>query len=156
ATVAELCFVIQWALLLRAVTRDAGFRFGVGVSRLLVPLIVAAELCSWAGVLTTSNLGHVVEESLWALSAALVVVSCLALWSRCQATWRPLLAAAVVLGAVYVGYMCTVDVPMYVSRWLEDEANGRQYLSLSEGLEDVWSRRVVTFAWEDWQAEIPW
>ena len=45
---------------------------------------------------------------------------------------------------------------MYVSRWLEDTANGREYLSLAQGLDDVWSRRVVTFAWEEWRTEIPW
>jgi hypothetical protein len=156
ATVAELCFVAQWALLLYVVARDARSPFGVGVSRLLVPLIVVAELCSWYAVLTTSYIGNAIEESLWAFSAALVVLSCLILWSRCRAAWRPLVAAAVVLGVLYVGFMCTVDVPMYVSRWLADEANGRQYFSLGQGLEDVRSRWVVTFDWEEWRAEIPW
>jgi hypothetical protein len=45
---------------------------------------------------------------------------------------------------------------MYVSRWLADEASGRTYLSLSQGIEDVGSRWIVTFKWEDWQTEIPW
>jgi hypothetical protein len=52
--------------------------------------------------------------------------------------------------------MCTVDVPMYVSRWLADEANGREYLSLSQGFWDVRSRWTVTFAWDQWRTEIPW
>ncbi len=45
---------------------------------------------------------------------------------------------------------------MYLYRWQADEVQGREYLSLSQGLEDAWSRRVVTFAWEDWRTEIPW
>jgi hypothetical protein len=156
ATVAELCFVAQWALLLHTIARDAGSRFGVAVSWLLVPLIVVAELCSWYAVVTTSYLGNAVEESIWALSASFVVLSCLALWPGCRAASRPFLAAAVALGVAYVTFMCTTDVPMYVSRWLADEAGGREYLSLGQGLQDVWFRRNVTFAWDAWRDEIPW
>ena len=61
ATVAELCFVAQWALLLREVSQATGSAFGLSVAP-DVPLIVIAETCSWYSVLTTSNLGHVVEE----------------------------------------------------------------------------------------------
>jgi len=150
ATVAELCFMIQWALLLNAVAKDAGTRFGVVVSWLLVPLIIVAELCSWYAVLTTSYIGNAIEESIWALSACLLIVSSLTLWSRCRAACRPSTSAA------YVTFMCTVDIPMYVSRWLADEASGRAYLSLGQGLRDVSSRWVVTFEWEAWCAEIPW
>jgi hypothetical protein len=156
ATVAELCFIAQWALLLHKIARDADSRPGVVVSWLLVPLIVLAELCSWYGVLTTCYLGNAVEESIWAITACLVIGVFFALWSRCLAGYRPFLAAATVLGVGYVIFMCTVDVPMYVSRWLADQANGREYLSLSQGLWDVRSRWTITYAWEQWRTEIPW
>jgi hypothetical protein len=45
---------------------------------------------------------------------------------------------------------------MYVSRWQADEASGRQYLTFSQGLHDAWSRRVITFSWQEWRSEIPW
>jgi hypothetical protein len=156
ATIAELCFVAQWALLVHHISKDAGSRLGVIVSWLLVPLIVIAECCSWHAVLTTSYLGNAFEESLWALSATLLVFACLSLWSRSGAPRRRVLAAAMVLGVAYVVFMCMVDVPMYVSRWQADEASGRQYLSLSEGLRDVWTRWKVTFDWEAWRTEMPW
>jgi hypothetical protein len=156
ATAAELCFMAQWALLLHAAARDTGSRFGVAVAWLVVPLIAVAEVCSWAAVLTTCYLGHVAEESIWTLCAALLLVACLLVWWRCRAARGPFLAAALVLGALYVAFMCTVDVPLYVSRWRADEASGRAYLALGPGLHDAWSRRVVTFSWADWQAEIPW
>jgi hypothetical protein len=156
ATVAEVCFVAQWALMLHKIARDADSRIGVVVSWLLVPLIVVAETCSWYAVLTTCYLGNAVEESLWAVTAALVIVSCLALWSRVHAGCRPFLVAVMVLGLAYVAFMCTVDVPMYASRWLADQANGREYLSLGQGFWDVRSRWTVTFAWKEWRAEIPW
>jgi hypothetical protein len=45
---------------------------------------------------------------------------------------------------------------MYVSRWQADCLSGRHYFDLSQGLTDAWSRRVVTFSWDEWQTEIPW
>ena len=156
ATVAELCFVAQWALLLNRLARDANARPALVISWLVVPLIAIAEICSWYGVLTTSCIGNAVEESIWAFVALLVVVGFVTLWPRCPATYRPFLAVAVALGVAYVLFMCTVDVPMYISRWLADEANGREYLSLGQGFRDVGSRWTVTLAWEAWQMEIPW
>jgi hypothetical protein len=156
ATVAELCFIAQWALLLNTAAKDVGSRFGVVVSRLVVPLVVVAEVCSWSAVLTTCYLGNVAEESIWALSAALLIVGCIIFWSRCRAARGPFLAAALVLGTMYVMFMCTVDIPMYVSRWQADEASGRAYLTLAQGLHDAWSRRVVTFSLAEWRTEMPW
>ena len=156
ATAAELCFMAQWALLLNSAARAVGSRFGVAVAWLVVPLIAVAEVCSWSAVLTTCYLGNVAEESIWALAASLLLVACLVVWWRCRAARRPFLAAALVLGALYVMFMCTVDIPMYVSRWQADEAGGRAYLTLSRGLVDAWSHRVVTFSWEEWRTEVPW
>jgi hypothetical protein len=156
ATVAELCFMAQWALLLRRAAEDVRSPFGIAVSRLIVPFIAVAEVCSWYAVLTTCYLGNAVEESIWALTASLLVVSCLIIWMRSRAARRPFLAAALLLGTLYVGFMCTVDIPMYLSRWQADEASGRAYLTVDQGLVDAWSRRVVTFSWAEWRPEVPW
>lgn len=156
ATVAELCFVTQWALLLREASTATAFRFGQRAAAAIVPLIVLAELCSWHAVLTTSNLGHVVEESLWGLSAALAVASLVALWPRCRPTLRPMLAACTAAGLAYVAYMFFVDVPMYWARWLADEAQGRAYLSVGQGLLDAAGRWTVSHRWEDWRGEVVW
>jgi hypothetical protein len=59
-------------------------------------------------------------------------------------------------GIAYVTFMFCVDVPMYWSRWLADEAAGRRYLSLAQGMLDVASRRVVSHRWSDWQHEVVW
>ena len=156
ATVAELCFAAQWALLLRGVSRATGHAAGLAVSRTVVPLIVVAEVCSWYSVLTTSNIGHVFEESLWGLSAALLVASLAALWPRVRAEARWLLAAACALGLGYVVYMFEVDVPMYWARWVADAARGHQALSLLQGLADTSGRWIVSHRWSDWQTEVVW
>jgi hypothetical protein len=156
ATVAELCFVGQWALMLSEAARATGNVLARNVARSIVPLIAIAELCSWYSVLTTSNLGHVLEESIWGLGAAILVVAMAAIWSRCPASGRPALVGWCAAGVAYVLFMFFVDVPMYWSRWVVDEAHGRHYLTLGQGLFDVAQRRVVSYRWVDWKSEIAW
>jgi hypothetical protein len=156
ATCAELCFVGQWALLLGETSRASGSVVGRTASLAVVPLILVAEACSWYSVLTTSNLGHIAEESLWGLSAALLVASMVAIWPRCAPAWRPLLFACCVAGLAYVAFMFLVDVPMYWSRWVADEARGRHYLSLTHGVHDIARRWAVSYRWQDWQSEVAW
>lgn len=156
ATVAELCFAAQWALLLRAVASTAGSRTVWRFSAALVPLIVLAELCSWHAVLTTSNLGHVLEESVWGLCAAGVALSLWAMRTRCSAALRPLLLFCSVAGFAYVAYMFGVGVPMYWARWAADEAMGRPYLSVAQGALDASTRWVVSHRWDDWKSEVTW
>ena len=156
ATIAELCFVAQWALLLREASRSTDSAVAQMASTVIVPLIAIAETCSWYSVLTTSNMGHVIEETLWGLTAALLVASLVALWPRCASKLRPLLAAWCVVGVAYVAFMFLVDVPMYWSRWMLDEAAGRHYLTVSQGLADVSGRWVVSHSWNDWKTEVAW
>jgi hypothetical protein len=156
ATIAELCFAAQWALLLKTVAQTYGSQFAAKVSRWIVPLIVVAEICSWYAVLTTSNLGHVLEESLWGMSAAMLVASFLFLWPRSDRAHRPFLAVASTLGFCYVVYMFEVDVPMYWARWVIDEGQGRQYFGIVQGLADASGRWVVSYRWSDWESEVVW
>ena len=156
ATLAELCFAAQWALLLRAVSHGAGCATGLAVSRAVLPLIATAELFSWYSVLTTSNVGHVIEESLWGLCAALLLLSLALAWPNVERTQRPLLALCGSAALIYAAYMFGVDVPMYWSRWLADNAVGRGTLSLADGLVDASTRWVVSHRWEDWRGEVIW
>jgi len=156
ATIAELCFVAQWALMLRESARVSGSLVASRVSMVVVPMIVIAEVCSWYAVLTTSNLGHVFEETIWGVSAALVVASMMVVRPRCASIPRSVFAIWCAAGLAYVAYMFFVDVPMYWTRWVADEAAGRQYLTLAQGLLDVSERRVVSHDWNDWKSEIAW
>jgi hypothetical protein len=90
------------------------------------------------------------------MAAALLVVGMIAIWPRCTATQRRLLAAGCAAGVTYVAFMMFVDVPMYLSRWLADEAIGRHYMGIADGLRDVSSRWVVSHRWEDWKSEMLW
>jgi hypothetical protein len=156
ATIAELCFIAQWALLLRETSRATGSLMGSVAARLLVPLIVVAEVCSWYSVLTTSNLGHVFEESLWSVATALVTANLLLLLQRPGVRWRGVGAWLVAGGVAYLLYLVLVDVPMYWSRWMADQAIGKSYLSLAQGWLNASGPHVVTYTWDVWKSEMAW
>ena len=154
ATLAEVCFALQWALLLWRLAQNGRLaRLG---ALALVPLIIAAEICSWYAVLTTSNAGHVIEESLWALGAAVVLLAGSAILSGDRDAPRSLLAVICIAAGAYLAYLCLVDVPMYWVRWSADRALGRYGLSLGRGVLDALTRRTVSYRWQDWRSEVPW
>jgi hypothetical protein len=156
ATVAELCFVAQWAVMLREAANATGSIVGRIASRTVLPLIVVAETCSWYSVLTTANMGHIAEESLWGVAAALLVAAVAVMSSRCSPERRPLLLLWCAAGAAYVAFMFLHDVPMYWTRWVADLTHARPYLTVAQGMHDVAVRRVVSYRWIDWKNEVPW
>jgi len=156
ATVAELCFASQWALMLHTVTWLGGSLFGQAVSLAIVPLIVLAEVCSWYAVLTTRQRGHAIENSIWGLCAVLIVAGLLVIGpDRTANLYLPTIAWCIG-GTAYVAFIFFVDVPMYWARWRIDEASGRPYLRVTEGVIDLCRRRIVSCRWEDWKSEMLW
>ena len=67
-----------------------------------------------------------------------------------------MLAVWFVGGTLYVAFMFLVDVPMYWSRWIADQANARDYLSIAQGVVDASRCKLVSFRWEDWRNEVTW
>jgi hypothetical protein len=156
ATVAELCFVIQWAIVLRALGRLTGCDTVKNISRTIVPLIAVAECCSWYAVITTNYLGNVLENSLWTITFALVAVALTRLVPRFRGSVQLVIAAAAFGSVGYVLFMGTIDVPMYFARWQADLADSKQLLGLAGGIHDVASRWVVTHDIVQWRQEIAW
>lgn len=150
ATVAELAFAAQWAVYLYG----SSLEMVRAVSLTIVPLIVIAEICSWHAVLTTKNLGHVFENSLWGISAALIVCCLAAMIIRNGASAALITWAAG--GALYVAYMFVVDVPMYWSRWKSDQRRARRYLDLAQGFGELSRPSRVSRLWQDWRSEVVW
>src|SRR6201995_1491263 len=65
ATVAEVCFVAQWAIFLHQLGTMTGADTTVKVAWVIVPMIVIAECFSWYAVLPTNYLGNAIENSIW-------------------------------------------------------------------------------------------
>jgi len=156
ATFAEICFALQWALLLREAGAATGSSFTLLVSRLLLPIIVLAELFCWYAVLTKTYLPHALENAHWTLAAALSVAAFISLWPRVGKSGRHFLAAAIAGGSSYVAFMVIIDVPMYLSRWQADLLTGREARPLLEGLHAVLQQCIVQNDWVAWREDAVW
>ncbi len=156
ATVAELCFAAQWAIILRLLGRLAKADATVAASSVIVPLIVVAECCSWYAVLTTSYLGNAVENSIWAVAFLVVAIGLCRLLPEFNGPVRLGLAAAIAGIAGYLVFLATIDVPMYLARWQLELAGGDKLLGFLQGLHDVGTRWVVTHDFAQWKDEMAW
>jgi len=156
ATVAELCFIAQCALMLHQAGNSTGNSTVKTIAQLLIPLIVVAECFSWYAILSTNYLGHVVENSIWTFSAVLLLASLILMWRYSNRLHRHFLAAMMVFAIGYIVFMTNVDVPMYWSRWSDDQLAGTQYLAIARGIADAAQPCNVNFNWDIWHMEIPW
>jgi len=156
ATVAELAFAAQWAIVLYALGKIAHSDIAKTIAKAILPLIVLAEICSWYAVITTDFLGNVLENSAWTVTFLLIGVALSRLVIRFHGAVQFAIAAAAAGIAGYVAFMASVDVPMYFGRWQADVATGRDYLGLIAGLHDLASRWVVTHDIAQWRDEIAW
>jgi hypothetical protein len=156
ATLAELCFAAQFALLLREAASASGQSAIRLVAHVLFPLTVIAELFSWSAVLTTNNLFHAVENSLWTVGAFAVVAAFALVWRDADERSRRFIQAVVACGGFYLAFMTLVDVPMYVARWQATLASGFGTLPLATGLGEIAARCNVVRSWDTWRQEVPW
>lgn len=140
ATVAELAFAAQWALLLH----EAGARRAAAA---VLGLIVVAEILSWLAVLARNDLFHAAENALWTLTAALAVGF---LASRSVSPRLILIAAG--CAAAYVGFMLAYVVPMYVERWHA----GNKSHALAAGLRSALAPCTVERDWGLWWRDALW
>src|ERR1700733_6139298 len=125
ATVAELCFAAQWAIVLRELGKITRSDTTKNIANMIVPLIVLAECCSWYAVISTNFLGNVLENAIWTTAFVLIGVALLRLMLSFHGPARLAIAAAAAGVACYVLFMSAVDVPMYFERWQADPADGK-------------------------------
>jgi hypothetical protein len=156
ATVAELCFVAQWAIILNQLGGITDAETALNAARVIVPLIVIAEICSWYAVLTTNYLGNAIENSIWAVAFFVVGIGLCRLLPEFNGAVRLILAVAILGIAGYLVFLIVIDVPMYLNRWRAERSNGGRLLRPLEGLRDVTTRWVVTHDIAHWKGEIAW
>jgi hypothetical protein len=156
ATVAEVCFVAQWAIILQQLGAVTGSDAVLNVAWMIVPLILIAECFSWYAVLTTNFLYNAIENSLWAVAFFLVGIALCRLLPEFQGPARVVLVLSIAGIVAYLAFLVAVDVPMYLSRWRANLVDGNQLLGLFEGLRDVSTRWVRTHDIAHWKGEIAW
>jgi hypothetical protein len=156
ATVAEICFVAQWAIILHQLGTMTGSDTTLNAAWVIVPLILIAECFSWYAVLTTNYLGNAIENSIWAVAFFVVGIGLCRLLPEFNGLVRVVLAITIIGIVGYLAFLMTIDVPMYLSRWRAVIADGSKRLRPLEGLRDVSMRWVVTHDLAEWKDEIAW
>ena len=156
ATVAEICFAVQWAMVLRQLGGIAGVDTTLNVAWVIVPLILVAQCCSWYGVLTTNYLANAIENSIWAVAFLVAGVGLCRLLSEFDGLLHLAIVVAIIGIAGYLAFLITVDVPMYLNRWQDGLPEGSKVLTPLEGLRDASTRWVVTHDFAQWKDEIAW
>ena len=156
ATVAEVCFAAQWAIILHQLGTMTGADTTLNAAWVIVPLILIAECFSWHAVLTTNYLGNAIENSLWAVAFFIVGIGLCRLLPEFDGPVRVVLAITIAGIVSYLAFLMTIDVPMYLSRWRTSVADGSKLLRPLEGLRDVSTRWIVTHNLAEWKDEIVW
>lgn len=155
ATVAEIAFAAQWAIILHQLGTMTSAETTVNAAWAIVPLIVIAECFSWHAVLTRNYLGNAIENSIWAVAFFIVGIGLCRLLPEFEGVVPVVLAISIIGIAAYLAFLMTVDVPMYLNRW-RAEGDGSALLTHREGLRDVSTRWIVTHDLAEWKDEIPW
>jgi len=156
ATVAELCFAAQWAVILSWLGHATGAETTLNAAEVIVPLIVIAECFSWYAVVTRNFLGNAIENSIWAVAFFIVGIALCRLLPEFNGLVRLVLIGAIGGTAIYLAFLVTIDVPMYLNRWRADLADGSAPLHPLEGLRDARTRWIVTHDFAHWKDEIAW
>lgn len=156
ATVAELGFAAQWAIILHQLGSMTGADTTLNAAWVIVPLIVIAECFSWYAVLTKHYLGNAIENSIWAVAFFIVGIGLCRLLPEFDGPVRAVLVITIIGIAGYLAFLMTVDVPMYLNRWRAEIASGSSLLRPLEGLRDVSTRWIVTHDLAEWKDEIAW
>jgi hypothetical protein len=156
ATVAELCFAWQCALLLFKLSAQTGSSVIGTIGLTVLPIIIVAELACWFAVATLNNIGHAVEELLWSIMVGLVAAGLVIYWrgtGGAPPMWVPI---GLIACAGTAALILMVDIPLYIKRWRIGKRAGLRYLRIFEGLKDAVVRRRVTQASDDWREEVLW
>jgi hypothetical protein len=156
ATVAELCFAWQCALLLFKLSAQTGSSVISTIGLTVLPIIVVAELACWFAVATLNNIGHAIEELLWSIMVGLVAVALVLYWRHTAEALPMWIPIGLIACAGTAALILTVDIPLYITRWRIGKRAGLRYLRIVEGLKDAVVRRRVTQTRDAWREEVLW
>jgi len=156
ATIAEICFSIQCALLIY----DLGILLEsttiIYIAYTIVPIIVIAQACCWYATLTLKHIWHAMEEFAWVVMVLLAAICFMTGFAMLDGVYKVLMGIGLLscLGSAYI--MLFIDIPMYFSRNKDGSKSGTKYLSCEEGMRDALNRRVQTNDWKVWRKEALW
>jgi hypothetical protein len=158
ATVAEICFSMQCAIFIYSLGVFIESNWVVYLAYTIVPTIILAQVFCWYATLTLNHFWHGLEEVTWVVMITLAL-TCLIngyiiFENNSDKQVIMLIGIYACLGSLYI--MVFVDIPMYLKRVIQGRTDGLKYLTVNQGIQDAWQRRVQTSDWAIWKKEILW
>jgi len=156
ATIAEICFSIQCALLIYDLGNLLNSPTIIFISYAIVPIIILAQSFCWYATLTLNHYWHGIEEFAWVVMVFLAAGCFLIGFTMLDGVYKVLMSIGLLscLGSAYI--MLVLDIPMYLSRKKNGARSGIKYLTFGEGIRDAINRRVQTSDWKVWKKEALW
>lgn len=156
ATIAEVSFSAQCALLIYQLGQSLGAEGIQYTAYSIVPIIVLAQVSCWYATLSLNHFWHSIEEAAWVVMVT-IAAACFSIGLvMLSGILKVLMAIGIIscLGTAYI--MLFIDIPMYLSRKEHSHQQAKQFLSVGAGIRDAISRRVKTSDWEVWKKEVIW
>ncbi len=185
ATIAELCFIVVIIFIMLHVNKNVENFTGnknkniVLTLKLILPIIIIAEILSWIGCITEFELWNAAEESLWGISGIIVsIIGILLYLSISNLKSNPKIHSLSMFLKIFT--FCTIcfsvfmvfdDIPMYIKRWKNKDTNKDDKVSWNEfkndfkqknnisfikGIQEMNKCKKVTNSYKEWKDEIPW
>ena len=155
ATVAEVFFAAQWAIILHHLGTMTEAATTLNAAWVVVRRYWSRTLLMARGAYQ-GLLGPRRRKFVWGVAFFIVGIVLCRLLPEFDGTVRVVLVIAIIGIAGFLAFLATIDVPMYLTRWRAEVANGSRSLSPLEGLRDVSVRWVVTHDIAEWKDEIAW
>ncbi len=154
ATIGELSFAEFFTQVTGKIIKFSNVIYLNQLNNVLFPLIVFAQICCWVGIITTDPLWNVVEESIWTFFGIIKIIIYMTIYYFVKDKNVRDVCIPIIIGIiVYVTFMLTTDVPMYVKK--SKEHNGK-YLGLRQGITELLKCKKVTKSYNEWKVEVPW
>jgi len=168
ATIAEISLGILVVLMVLNIlkhiqrqNKNKIFKTLENVCYLIISLPVLANMNCWMGVSTNFNLFNVIEESLWAIYAiVLLAIFTISIKNISKRTKKyniikNTFIIGIILLILYICYMITIDIPLYFKRYLY-YIDDSKVEKINHGLRSMFQCRIITNKYSDWNTEIIW
>jgi hypothetical protein len=168
ATISEICFIIILIIVFKTIIQDTGGNKCLTMLvNIILPIIIIAEVLSWIGCITKRYLWNASEETAWTISGIIFLIVSIVLYinNKHNPTYSTFLIVFMISCLLYVIYMITTDVPMYIKQ--EKKANmirkqkGKVRSTMTckkfiKKFKKFGKCQKVSKSYEDWSSEMCW
>jgi hypothetical protein len=150
ATIAELSFMTQIGL---GLIRLNGNTF---IPSMLLVMNGLSQTCCWYAVLTQNQLGHVIKEFIWMISALIVLIFLFDMNKVRTSDGILFRRIGIFIGFLSILFMFFVSIPMYVNRYEIDIRYKKKYMTITQGWHDIQRCAIASQSDSYWVHEMPW